>query len=243
MDNFRDVAGRGGYQAAGGRLRHGVLFRSNALDAGSIDDRLAALGLTRIFDLRTTAEVTPKPDVIPEGAQYVRFNVIGDTRDLGALDPRALTDAAGARVLLIDVNRLFVTDDAARAAFAGLIRGIAFDGGPHVFHCSAGKDRTGWAAAIVQRLLGVSTDDVMHDYLLTNEYAATTIDTYAAVAAEKHGAAVGEAARVLAGVFPEALQAAFDEADAQYGGFDAYVREGLGIDAGTVDRLRERLVA
>lgn len=224
-------------------MRGGILFRSNALDAESVDGtRLGALGLTRIFDLRTTAEVTPKPDVVLAGAEYVRFNVIGDELDLGALDPASLTDAAGARDLLIDVNRLFVRDASARAEFGGLLRRIADDGGAHVFHCSAGKDRTGWAAALVQSLVGVSQDDVMDDYLLTNEYSAATIEAIAAKATEAKGSGVGEAARVLAGVFPEALEAAFDEADSRFGGVEGYVRDGLGVDDGTVERLRAKLV-
>ncbi len=225
-------------------MRQGVLFRSNALDAESIDaDRLTALGLAGIYDLRMTAEVTPKPDVIPDGALYRRFNVIGDELELGALDPKALKDAAGARDLLIDVYRMFVTEENARAQFGGLVRVIAAGDGPHVFHCSAGKDRTGWAAAVVQRLVGVSAEDVLADYLLTNEYSAGTIARIAAGAAKERGPEIGEAARVLAGVFPEALQAAFDEADTRYGGFEGYVRNGLGLDAATVDTLRSRLIA
>ncbi|WP_082789376.1 tyrosine-protein phosphatase [Tsukamurella pseudospumae] len=243
MDNFRDVAGPDGYAAEGGRMRRGVLYRSNALDAASIDaERLAAAGLTGVFDLRMTVEVTPKPDVVPDGARYVRFNVIGDEVELGALDPKSLKDADGARGMLTDVYRMFVTEDNAREQFSGLVRAIAEDPGAQVFHCSAGKDRTGWAAAIAQRLVGVSADDVMADYLLTNEYSAATIEKIAAGATAERGAAVGEAARVLAGVFPEALEAAFAEADARYGGFDGYVRDGLGLDGGVIERLRAKLV-
>ncbi|ADG78968.1 Protein tyrosine/serine phosphatase OS=Tsukamurella paurometabola (strain ATCC 8368 / DSM /CCUG 35730 / CIP 100753 / JCM 10117 / KCTC 9821 / NBRC 16120/ NCIMB 702349 / NCTC 13040) OX=521096 GN=Tpau_2362 PE=4 SV=1 [Tsukamurella paurometabola] len=243
MYNFRDVAGREGYAANGGRMRSGILYRSNALDAESVDDvRLRGLGLTRIFDLRTTAEVSPRPDVVLAGAEYLRFNVIGDELSLDALDPASLTDAAGARELLIDVNRLFVRDANARAEFGALLRSIADHDGAHVFHCSAGKDRTGWAAALVQRLVGVSIDDVMDDYLLTNEYSAAAIDAIAAKAAEGRGRDVGEAARVLAGVFPEALQAAFEEADTRYGGVEGYVRDGLGVDESTAERLRRKLV-
>ncbi len=243
MHNFRDVAGADGYSAEGGRMRTGRLFRSNALDADSTDPaRIARSRLAHVFDLRMTAEVTPKPDVVPDGAQYVRLNVIGDEVELGALDPRSLTDAAGARELLTDVYRMFVTQDNARRQFAALVRSVADEERAQLFHCTAGKDRTGWAAAIVQRLVGVSFDDVMGDYLLTNERSAAVIEKIAAGAAAERGEAIGEAARVLAGVFPEALTAAFDEADAQYGGFDGYVRDGLGIDDAVITRLRSRLV-
>lgn len=225
-------------------MRRGVLYRSNALDAASIDaGRLAAAGLTGVFDLRMTVEVTPKPDVVPDGARYVRFNVIGDEVELGALDPKSLKDADGARGMLTDVYRMFVTEANARVQFAGLVRAISDDPGAQVFHCTAGKDRTGWAAAIVQRLIGMSADDVMADYLLTNHYSAATIDKIANAAAAERGPEIGAAARVLAGVFPEALEAAFAEAATQYGGFDGYVRDGLGLDDGVVGRLRAKLVA
>ena len=243
MHNFRDVAGVDGYAAEGGRMRRGLLFRSSVLDAESIDPaRLAEARLADVFDLRMTAEVTPKPDVVPDGARYVRLNVIGDDVELGALDPRTLTDAARAKELLTDVYRMFVTEENARAQFAALVRAVADEERAQLFHCNAGKDRTGWAAAIVQRILGVSSDDVMADYLLTNTYSADVIDKIAAGAAAERGEGIGEAARVLAGVFPEALVAAFDEADARYGGFDEYVRAGLGIDDVLIARLRAKLV-
>lgn len=243
MHNFRDVAGVDGYAAEGGRMRRGLLFRSSVLDAESIDPaRLAEARLADVFDLRMTAEVTPKPDVVPDGARYVRLNVIGDDVELGALDPRSLTDTARAKDLLTDVYRMFVTEENARAQFAALVRAVADTERAQLFHCSAGKDRTGWAAAIVQRILGVSSDDVMTDYLLTNQYSAAVIEKIAAGATAERGEAIGEAARVLAGVFPEALTAAFDEADARYGGFDEYVRAGLGIDDAVITRLRAKLV-
>ncbi|MBS4103451.1 tyrosine-protein phosphatase [Tsukamurella paurometabola] len=243
MHNFRDVAGVDGYAADGGRMRRGLLFRSSALDADAIDPaRLAEARLADVFDLRMTAEVTPKPDVVPDGARYVRLNVIGDDVELGALDPKSLKDAAGARGLLTDVYRMFVSEDNARAQFATLVRAVAGEDRPQVFHCTAGKDRTGWAAAIVQRIVGVSPDDVMADYLLTNDYSAAVIDKIAAGAAAERGEAIGEAARVLAGVFPEALTAAFDEADARYGDFAGYVRAGLGLDDAVIERLHAKLV-
>lgn len=225
-------------------MRRGLLFRSSVLDAESLDrDRFDQARLAGVFDLRMTVEVDARPDLVPDGVRYVRLNVIGDEVELGALDPKSLKDADGARGLLTDVYRMFVTEENARACFSSLIRAVADEDRAQVFHCSAGKDRTGWAAALVQRILGVSAEDVMADYLLTNDYSAEVIDRIAAAAAADRGEAIGEAARALAGVFPEALMAAFAEADLRYGGFDAYVREGLGIDEPVIERLRARLIA
>lgn len=224
-------------------MRTGQLFRSNALNAESVDQqRLDAAGLSAVFDLRTTAEVTPKPDVALAGARYVRHNVIGDDLALKAFDPESLTDAAAARGLLTEVYRLFVTQEHTRREFGSLIRALAADDGAAVFHCSAEKDRTGWAAAVVQRLLGVSTDDVFADYLLTNQRLAAISDQIAERVERERGAEVAQAARVLSGVFPEALQSAFTEADEVFGGFDQYVREGLDVNDRTVDLLRTKLL-
>ena len=92
-------------------------------------------------------------------------------------------------------------------------------GEPTVFHCTAGKDRTGFAAALVLRALGTPEDDVMHDYLLTNE--RLQLPDMAKYPLPP------EVLQVLWRVQPDFLQAAFDEVDARYGSLESYFREGL----------------
>ncbi|GAA4408196.1 tyrosine-protein phosphatase [Tsukamurella soli] len=240
MHNLRDVAGASGYPTAGSRMRTGVLFRSEAL-ADDAPSALTALGLTRVYDLRTTIEVDKHPDVLPAGTGYARHNILGDDNDLGTLDPSTLRPGSARRMLLA-ANRSFVTEPGARAAFGGLLHDIATTDGPQLFHCTAGKDRTGWAAAILQSLSGASRADVLHDYLLTNEYSRDAITAIGEAVAAEHGADVAVAVREMYGVFPEALEAGFDELGARYGTVDRYVREGLGLTPDTVDALRAKLV-
>ena len=102
---------------------------------------------------------------------------------------------------------------------------------PTVFHCTAGKDRTGMAAALLLHALGASPEEVMRDYLLTNErLKMPEISRYT----------LGpEAAAVLWRVQPAFLEAAFEAADQDYGGLDPYLREGLGLGEPEMERLKE----
>jgi protein-tyrosine phosphatase len=101
---------------------------------------------------------------------------------------------------------------------------------PLVFHCTAGKDRTGFAAALVLASLGVGEADVMRDYLLTNERLRPPEPS-------RHGL-TRDVQMVLWRVQPEFLHAALDAVTADYGGMEGYLREGLGLREPERERLR-----
>ena len=122
--------------------------------------------------------------------------------------------------------------------FAHLLNGDA----PLLFHCTAGKDRTGVAAALILLALGVSREDVMEDYLLTNPCRAVT----RAALREKFAARFGSSdprrdriVEVFTGVTAESLQLALDAIDRTYPTFEAYLQEQYGIDAAALCRLRQ----
>ena len=125
--------------------------------------------------------------------------------------------------------------------FALLLESVAADRAtPSVIHCSAGKDRTGWAAASLLMLLGVSDDDVMHDYLLTNEELMPVMQTVL----DKFAAAGGDPDLLLpvVGVEADYLDAALDEMRSKYGTVEDYFTRALGIDAAAQQSLRDALV-
>jgi protein-tyrosine phosphatase len=128
-----------------------------------------------------------------------------------------------------DTYRSFVRHSTHR--FAEFFAHLLESNEPTVFHCTAGKDRTGFAAALVLRALDVPPGEVLHDYLLTNERLRPT--DVAGWSLPPH------AVKVLWGVQPDFLQAAFDEIDTQWGGLDAYLRTGLGLGSAERARLRE----
>ncbi|MGH8877939.1 MAG: tyrosine-protein phosphatase, partial [Stackebrandtia sp.] len=139
------------------------------------------------------------------------------------------------------IYRGFVSKEADREGFAAAVRAITeAESMPLLFHCTAGKDRTGWLAAIVLKLLGVTRHEILDDFLLSNGY-------FLPVANELlHSLGVSEAHaqlfRPMLAQQPAYLMAAFAEADAVYGSFDVFVHKGLNVEPGAVERLRSRLL-
>jgi protein-tyrosine phosphatase len=244
VDNLRDVAGvdaASTYVAAGGhRLRRGVFYRSNALSqadgrAGLLD----SLGLSAIYDLRTPSEVARQPDVLPAGAAYVQINVLGeDNVVFGTLSSAADTVAA-----MEQLQRDMVTEVRMRERLGELFGALANGEDAQLYHCTGGKDRTGWVSALLQLHAGVSQDDVMHDYLLTNQRMTAFIEqNYAAVAAE-HGKAAAEAILPALSVRESFLMTGLDQLRQDFGSVARYLGQGLGLNEATQDRLRTRLLA
>jgi protein tyrosine/serine phosphatase len=130
--------------------------------------------------------------------------------------------------------------------FGRYFRAIAEAGGPVLIHCAAGKDRTGLLVALTQHLLGVSAEDIMADYLLTNE--ARSLSAWAPRFAELIEREYGrrppmEAVEAFLRVHPDWLGAAFDEIGDRCGGLDAYLETVLGVDAALKEGITERLLA
>ncbi|MFE3443325.1 tyrosine-protein phosphatase [Nocardia sp. NPDC059180] len=224
LEGARNARDLGGYRTVDGRtVRTGLVFRTDQLDHLTPADlaELTRRNVRDVDDLRTVYERALAPDRVPAGAQANWYDVIG-----GAPLPDLVSSLAGGG----DMYRAFITAPGANAAFASVVRdvvenGQAEDGGAVVFHCTAGKDRTGWTAAVLLTILGVDRATVTEDYLLSNEY---------------RGAAPGD---LLNGVEASWLDAAFDQAIAEYGSFDNYVRTGLGITDAEVATLKARLLA
>ena len=240
-DNFRDVAGTGaGHPTrAGGHVRRGVFYRSNELQLTDADTAaLAGLGLAAIHDLRSTREVEAHPDVDVPGATWQQVEVSGIPMEM--VD--GLADTAAAERVMREVYDAFVRSADARASYSRLLTSLATGDLPQLFHCTAGKDRTGWAAALLLEVAGVDRDTILADYLLTNEVSSATREKYLALIGEHLGpdaVAVYEPTMV---VEPEYLQAAYDAVEADYGSVEGYLRDGLGLDDPLLAELRARLV-
>lgn len=240
-DNFRDVAGTGaGYPTRDGRrVRRGVFYRSNELQLTHEDaTSLAALGIRVIHDLRGGPEVEAHPDVEVPGATWRHVEVAGIPMAM----VEGLADTAAAERVMGEVYEAFVRSPEARASYAVLLTDLATEDPPHLFHCTAGKDRTGWAAALLLEVAGVDRDTIVADYLLTNEVSSATREKYLALIAEHLGqekVAIYEPTMV---VEPGYLQAAYDAVDADYGSVEGYLREGLGLGDDVLAELRARLV-
>jgi protein-tyrosine phosphatase len=238
-DNFRDVTGPGYVTADGQPLRAGVLFRSNELALTDEDAAtISALGVTSVFDLRDDHEVEAHPDVAVPGSTRTHLEVKGIPMESVA----ALATVEEADRVMCEVYRGFVLHEGGRSAFADLLARLARADAPQLFHCTAGKDRTGWVSALLLHVAGVAGDVILRDYLLTNTVSTVTRDKYLGMVRDHLGpdkVAVYE--RVLV-ADPAYLAAGYDAATAVYGSLDGYLGDGLGL-ADEIGALRARLLA
>ncbi len=240
-DNFRDVAGlvdgHGYATKDGGTLRQGVFYRSNDLQLSEVDlAALTAVGLRAIIDLRSPMEIEQHPDPEIPGAEAIHLDAIGIPmeRMIGLATRQDALD------LMTDVYRGFVTEERSRTAFGAVLRQLSL-GGPQLFHCSAGKDRTGWVAALLLHIAGVDDPTIEADYLLTNARSSASRARVEAQIAEHAGAdrvAVYEPTLI---VDLDYLDVAWATVEKTYGDRTAYLRDGLGLDDAVVERLRELL--
>ena len=248
LDNFRDY---GGYAVAEGRVARGHLYRS-AHQAKATDadlDRLAALNLATVVDLRRPSERRAQPSRRP--ANWVG-RVIESAHDDGGEAPHIiflktadLTEASG-RAFMTDTYRRLPFEAAHIDLFSRYFSALAESDGPVLIHCAAGKDRTGLLAALTHSLLGVSRDDLIADYLLTN--VAVDLEGRAEGMARQltertgrrasHGAVVA-----FLGVEVDYLDGAFAEITARHGSVAVYLERVLGVDVAAAERIRERLTA
>jgi protein tyrosine/serine phosphatase len=242
VHNFRDY---GGYEGTGGaKLKSGLLWRS-AQHGDASDADLAAvndLGIAHVIDLRGPIERESKPCRRHEDFTGQVWTYPEETAGLALHTEAAdgVVSAAEARAAMI---RLY-EGIAYRENLVPMLR-LYFEllhraDGPSLVHCVAGKDRTGFAVAMAQHVLGVSRDAIMEDYLLTN--TAGNIEARIAAGAvqirERHGAISDETIRALMGVEADYLNATFDAVEARHGDIDTYLADVLGIDPARRDALR-----
>jgi protein-tyrosine phosphatase len=242
--NFRDA---GGYRTADGKwVRMGLLYRSDQLDRLNKEDldTLHADGLHLVCDLRTDAERKQGMDKLPAGAQAMIADVAGGnsaTTGIAKLlsghgNPNEMLGDGKAEQFMIDANRQFVESPTAKAAYKALFERLANPRSlPATFHCSAGKDRTGWAQAVFLSIMGVPRDVILQDYLLSNDYLKAKNEKMLAALKSRIDPSLIEP---LMAVRPEYLQAGFDAAEKEYGSMDGYVRKGLGLSDSTIRALR-----
>jgi protein tyrosine/serine phosphatase len=252
--NFRDVAGvsasnRGtGFAdtaSNSGVMRTGVFYRSEVLNLTNAD--LATISSLRIghdIDLRTPSEIAGTPDRVPNGATYTNVNIYGTAAPPSS---GSVTTPAAAAAYFESQYRAFVTDPNQRAAFHTVLVSLANDPDAALFHCSGGKDRTGWTAMLLQDIAGVPRATILQDYLATNSYTAVFINaSLAAASAQAGGGAAGAYAASVAapmlGVQPSFLESGLDQAVASYGSVQAYLTQGLGLSQADIYVLRAKMV-
>jgi protein-tyrosine phosphatase len=252
--NARDL---GGTPAADGRrVRAGVLIRAGGLGRLVDDDLpvLESLGVRCVVDLRAEAEIevappdrlAGDPKVVhlpvhdPEHPVFTYVSAVMLGHDLGAYEALAREGTASA---MAAIYRWFVTGASARDGFAAALRLAAQpDSLPLLYHCSAGKDRTGWFTVVLLTALGADEATIRADYLRTNEAAGAVNEAILGAMLVRRPGVDLDAIRPVLEVRPEYLDAGYTEVDRVYGSFDRYLRDGLDLDDAARHELRANLL-
>ncbi|SHN08145.1 tyrosine-protein phosphatase [Actinacidiphila paucisporea] len=241
--NFRDL---GGYRTAdGGRTRWGMVFRADAPDRLTAADLAAIdqLGLRVAYDLRTDDERTKAPSALPAAVRHVPFAIGGD-----ASRPNPLGDLfRSGRVAEVPddlLHRIYLDMGEQDAAVLGrVLTGLAApDGLPAVIHCTAGKDRTGMAVALLLSVLGVDDATVLDDYTLSSVYFSERRVAHLLPRLAKLGLDLARYREVF-GAPRHAMAATLEALRGRYGSVEDYLTGPGGVTPGTIATLRERLVA
>ena len=236
--NFRDL---GGYPAGDHRLRHGVVFRSDSLSRMSDADVrhvVEELGVVTVVDLRAGHEVETygHGPLAAAGVTVHHLPIVDETRP-GRVE-RA-PDAPDPSTLTLDAIYLMMLERFG-PRFAAVLAVLADQTThPIVFHCAAGKDRTGLVAALLLSALGVDDDTVAADYALTAEHLDELVARHHAQAAAQ-GIEV-EVADAVFGAEASVMRAVLTGVRARYGSVAAYLEQ-QGLEPGAIDALRTALL-
>lgn len=250
LNNTRDL---GGLHTKDGRtIRYGKLFRSGQLYFANKEEkrRLEEL-LDLIVDLRTEKEQAEKPDpVFPEIKYHfipaLDFQAPGVTRDERSMQDamnQLLSDPDNARKYMIGIYTDFVEKESVAGQFGDFIRLLLADHDKGIlWHCTAGKDRAGFAAVIIEEILGVRREELFAEYMKTNTFLTNEMQSLYEMVQQHTGQVNPQAAQALQSLFTaqeEYLSAAYAKADELYGSFDGYISTCLGITDEEKDKLKE----
>ncbi|CAM3343199.1 tyrosine-protein phosphatase [Sphingomonas zeae] len=232
--NFRDL---GGYRTADGRtVKWGLLYRSGEMHDLTRADYayLQKLGIRTVCDFRDTRERATEPTLWPAGHSP---KVLSDdyALDMSSLrlpgDPAGWTHDQVVTAMTATYPKLL---DQFRGQYRRMFAELLAGDVPLAFHCTAGKDRTGVAAALLLTALGVPRATTIDDYLLSNQHMAPMPAHPTGFWAKLSP----EAARTFAGVDRRYIDAVFAVTDRHPGGTMGYLKDELGLGAPEIARLR-----
>ncbi|MGH7289213.1 MAG: tyrosine-protein phosphatase [Myxococcota bacterium] len=242
-NNFRDL---GGYATADGRtVRWGLLYRSDNLSHLTDADlaTLSRLGIKLVCDFRSAPEKAEEPDRLPAESppQVAELPIFDESFSPSAFRERLMSgdlEDLDLRKALTDANRLFATRFAPQ--YAEMLELVSRPAElPALVHCTGGKDRAGFASAVILRTLGVPEETVFEDFLLTNHYTADHIErTLWRIRLASLFRVDPERVRPVLSVERGYLAAAFEEIAAKYGSFDGYRREALDFSDAQTEAFR-----
>lgn len=231
VQNFRDV---GGYVTKDGTtVKWGKIFRSAVIDKLTDADviLLENKHVHYVVDFRGNAEAAKAPDRLPENTVYLLLPA-GSTS--GNMSQFFRQQTEGESIMLAFYGNTETLIARYKPFFQQLLQ--LPDGEALLFHCTAGKDRTGMAAALLLHALGVNLDTIMEDYTATNVYWRAEKER-SMMEMEKMGLTTAVAAALL-DAKPRYLRSMFETIEKKYGSVDSFLKDGLGLNDMDIEKLK-----
>lgn len=249
--NVRDL---GGYVTHDGRYVHrGRLLRAGSLasltDVGQTS--LLRYGVSQVIDLRSSAEIAVAPDQLPAGISYNQISLFDNDETESTATTKALSqwyarDPRNGYRRMLRVYRRLVLNEQPRKAYQRIFRQLVTqnDNQAILFHCSAGKDRTGICAMLILGALGVPRSEIYRDYLLTNQNCVPRVIQRVARARRAHLSAAFQSSVIdLSTVSIDYLNQALVLIDSEFGGIPAYLCDGVGLTPTFLQELQQLYLA
>ena len=235
MHNFREL---GGYKACDGRhVKHNIFFRAPALckiETKEDFEKFKSFGIKTIYDFRSKPEREFKPDPVFEGVIRHEISALTDLdgneinfdfKGFENLSKEKIAELI--KLVQVGYSKMAINNK----AYIEMFKDICAGNVPLLYHCSAGKDRTGVASALILSLFGVDKEDIIYDYLKTNDYNAEDVIKKAMVSTDSLPPEAMEAVKSLSGVQRKSLEEVFDKIIEKYGTMDNYFEREFGINA------------
>lgn len=212
----------------------GQFLRSGEVVSLSNEDKetlAKTYGVKWIVDFRSEDEVSEKPDDDIQGARYVSIDILGDVGNQGSSMADFIATDYNPETMMLTIYEELVTSKSAQKGYSEFLNLIMdYPNEPVLFHCFAGKDRTGFGAALILASLDVPMDTIVHDYLATNE-SRKEVNKELLKEMASQGVSTGklEDMNTMLTVNDMYLKHAFDTIDKEYGSFESYVTNILGM--------------
>ena len=269
--NLRDLGGM--FTIEGKTVRENVLFRSDKLSRLSENDveKLISLHLSCAYDLRGTREQMHEPDVAIPGCEHISLPVFPEKAEGVAYENDAiekgyigfveamLRNKDSSRLKMIADYRSFISSEYSRKQFRFLLEDLlqrekeARHNGvkrSYLYHCAGGKDRTGFVSIVLQEIFGIAREDIIEDYMLTNQFLRPNLGDASPKIAEMMKEHFGDRLEEVSKQIQESvgymiqakreyIEAVYDEIDQRYGSFSTYLTEGLLFPNDKQDGLKE----
>ncbi|MCH4552861.1 MULTISPECIES: tyrosine-protein phosphatase [Aestuariibaculum] len=241
--NFRDL---GGIPTQDGKhTKWGLIYRSGELSDLTNEDLayMSTIDIKSILDFRTNEEIEEKPDMYPNGVQWFHVPVgnmgNGNMKEMFGKLREANPETFDGGKLMEDISEdLLKSKDAFKTLFSDLLNN---DRTPLLFHCTAGKDRTGHASALILTALGVDEETIYNEYTLSNYFRYDNNEETIKKAAKFYGIDQ-RILRPMMSVRRSYLQTGMDILKAEYGSVQNYLETEIGLDSTAISKLRNKFL-